>query len=50
MRDLGISIIREVGLTANWMLQPPVSTPTSNNRNAEVTHLLVLAVSQGQGW
>ena len=36
-----------VGSTANWMLQPPVSTPTARMMSiADVAQVLVLAVGQ----
>ena len=38
---------RRRGLTANWMLQPPVSTPTARmTAMRDVAHVLVLAVGQ----
>jgi hypothetical protein len=37
-----------VGFTANWTLQPPVSTPTSRMTAMRgVAHALVLAVGEG---
>ena len=47
---ISMTMMRPVaGSTANWMLQPPVSTPTSRMIvDADVAQLLVLAVGEGQ--
>jgi hypothetical protein len=39
------------GLTANWMFDPPVSTPISRmTAKGCIAHRLVFAVGQGLGW
>ena len=47
---ISMTMIRpSAGSIANWMLQPPVSTPTARMIvDADVAQLLVLAVGQGQ--
>jgi len=37
------------GLTANWMFEPPVSTPTLRMINRHVAHRLIFAVGQRLG-